>query len=233
MDSNTASSTSIKITCNNNNFILNDELIIKLRNVQCNMPPKYSVVRQNNHEICYGNNVEVIVGFQTSSGALLETLRLCFDEGLLTTRYVRHKIQSSVSYFQCCPRPDFRENNMFNDVNRRVNDIYKPVNHRGVINEILGLPYDDVTYIHRSNNDYILSRGHLAAKADFVYTYQQQSTFTFVNILPQFATVNNGNWNSLEINVRDYAARNQKDLVIYTGIKKFSVNFLLITHLIP
>jgi len=63
-----------------------------------------------------------------------------------------------------------------------------------------------------------LSRGHMVAKADFVYGSQQRATFWYLNTAPQWQSFNGGNWNTLEMNVRQFAARRQLDLDVYTGV---------------
>lgn len=63
-----------------------------------------------------------------------------------------------------------------------------------------------------------LSRGHMAAKADFVYGSQQRSTFWYLNTAPQWQSFNGGNWNTLEMNVRRFAATRHLDLDVYTGV---------------
>lgn len=63
-----------------------------------------------------------------------------------------------------------------------------------------------------------LSRGHMAAKADFVYGNLQRSTFWYLNTAPQWQSFNGGNWNTLEMNVRRFAASRQLELDVYTGV---------------
>lgn len=63
-----------------------------------------------------------------------------------------------------------------------------------------------------------LARGHLAAKVDFVYGALQRSTFWYLNTAPQWQSFNAGNWNSLEISVRYFAAKRRLDLDVYTGV---------------
>lgn len=62
-----------------------------------------------------------------------------------------------------------------------------------------------------------MSKGHLVAKADFFHGPHQMATFRYINAAPQWATLNGNNWNSLENDVRAFAARTTKDLIIYTG----------------
>jgi len=65
--------------------------------------------------------------------------------------------------------------------------------------------------------NYFLSRGHLAANADFVYGSAQRATFWFLNVAPQWQTFNGANWAQIEDSARDFAATNGNDLVVYTG----------------
>lgn len=62
-----------------------------------------------------------------------------------------------------------------------------------------------------------LERGHLAPRADFIMPYEQYGTFYFMNTVPQFKDINNGNWARIENLVRKFAATLKDDLVVYTS----------------
>jgi hypothetical protein len=112
-------------------------------------------------------------------------------------------------------RPSFIEDDFYN-LDRKVNDLYVRGGQQATINGLLGLSASSTKYIEDSS-DYFLSRGHLTAKADFVYGPQQTATFHYVNAAPQWQTFNGDNWNTLEADVRDYAEENELDLKVYTG----------------
>jgi hypothetical protein len=97
-----------------------------------------------------------------------------------------------------------------------VDNLYTRNTQRQTISSLLGSAQLG-NYFVAATSDYFLSRGHLSAKADFVYGSQQRATFRFVNISPQWQTFNGGNWKALESSVRAYADRNQLDLLVYTG----------------
>lgn len=63
-----------------------------------------------------------------------------------------------------------------------------------------------------------MHRGHLAAKADFVYAPQQLATMWYLNAIPQWSFANVNNWLKLEISIRDFAARKNLDLDVFTGV---------------
>ena len=69
------------------------------------------------------------------------------------------------------------------------------------VNAATGVPYIDGT---RGGTDYF-ARGHLSPDAAFIYDAEQDATYYFMNVAPQFQSFNNGNWKSLELATRKYA----------------------------
>jgi DNA/RNA endonuclease G (NUC1) len=97
-----------------------------------------------------------------------------------------------------------------------VNALYTINTKRQTISTILGSTLLCDQYID-GTAVFFLSRGHLSAKADFVYGSQHRTTFRFVNVSPQWQTFNGGNWETLESSVRAYGDKKKLDLVVYTG----------------
>jgi len=62
-----------------------------------------------------------------------------------------------------------------------------------------------------------LARGHLAPDADFVFKEWQDATYYYGNAVPQWQSINNGNWKQLESSVREKAEKDGKQLLIRTG----------------
>lgn len=62
-----------------------------------------------------------------------------------------------------------------------------------------------------------LQRGHLAARAHFFYTSQQMGTFYFLNVIPQWSTINMGNWANIERKIRLYSKTNNRPVQLYVG----------------
>lgn len=58
-----------------------------------------------------------------------------------------------------------------------------------------------------SSSTTYFAKGHLSPDAAFVYDAQQDATYYFMNVAPQFQTFNNGNWKAMEGAIRDYAIR--------------------------
>ena len=59
----------------------------------------------------------------------------------------------------------------------------------------------------RMCEDDLSVQGHLSPDAGFIYNVEQDATYYFLNVAPQFQSFNNGNWKSLEINTRDLAMK--------------------------
>ena len=69
-----------------------------------------------------------------------------------------------------------------------------------------GNPYIDVD---KSGTNYF-AKGHLSPDAAFIYDAEQDATYYFMNVAPQFQSFNNGNWKSLEMATRKYAEEEAK-----------------------
>jgi hypothetical protein len=164
---------------------------------------------------CYnGTKRHIEIGFEVESN-FYKLIDVCFDDVLYTTLYVQATIVSGIAGFQRgFPRPNFIQGNFFR--NMSVNTLYTQNTQRQTISGLLGST-ELVDQFIVPATDYFLSRGHLSAKADFVYGSQQGATFRFVNAAPQWQTFNAGNWERLESSVSAYADTKILDLVVYTG----------------
>jgi len=162
---------------------------------------------------CYdGTKRHIEIGFLVELD-FYKLIDICFDDVLRTTLYARATIVSGIAGFQRgFPRPSFIQGIFFPGM--QVNNLYTQNTQRETINGLLGLPQSGNQFI---NEIHFLSRGHLSARADFVYGSKQRATFHFVNVAPQWQTFNGGNWEALESSVRAYADKKKLDLVVYTG----------------
>lgn len=69
-------------------------------------------------------------------------------------------------------------------------------------------------YIYK--NSY-LARGHLSPDGDFVFVSSQFSSYFYINTVPQWQAINNGNWKSLEFAVRKLATSLGEEFKVITG----------------
>lgn len=68
-----------------------------------------------------------------------------------------------------------------------------------------------------NDTELFLARGHLAAKADYVFAPHQLTTFYYINVAPQWQSFNNGNWLQVEIGIKKFIAKRNVDTHVYTG----------------
>jgi len=165
-------------------------------------------------DTCYdGTKRHIEIGFDVESD-FYKLIDVCFDDVLYTTLYVKATIVSGILGNEAgLKRPNFTEDNFY-PPGMSVDNLYTRNTQLLTISNILGLGPSGNNYI---NKTYFLTRGHHAAKADFIYGSQQNATFHFVNVSPQWQTFNGGNWDRLESSVRAYADKKKLDLVVYTG----------------
>lgn len=52
-----------------------------------------------------------------------------------------------------------------------------------------------------------ISRGHLSPDGDFIFAHEQLLTYFFVNVAPQWQSINGGNWVRIENYVRKLATK--------------------------
>lgn len=93
----------------------------------------------------------------------------------------------------------------------RINTFYTKKNQIAIFESIFG---QTQKYI---NNSMFLSRGHLAPDADFIFAYEQLSTYYYANVAPEFQSVNGGNWVRVENMARTLASDYGSTFQIYSG----------------
>nr|ARW74137.1 double stranded RNA degrading enzyme 4 [Locusta migratoria] len=148
----------------------------------------------------------VRVGF-TVQKEFYKLYEVCFDTAELTPLYTSATISAGIKGYQQSKRPKWETGDLYGSLD--VNNQY--TTQRDTLVDQLGELPDNM-----SKN--FLSRGHLAAKADFGLGVLQSATFFYANSAPQWYGFNGGNWNQLEMDVRAFASANGYDLEVYTGV---------------
>lgn len=95
-----------------------------------------------------------------------------------------------------------------------LSKVYSKGHQAQIMTEILGNKGLQKKYAGDDN----IARGHLSPKADFIYGPEQLATFYYVNAAPQWHKFNSGNWNNIEVSVRNLAIRRKLHLTVYTGM---------------
>lgn len=186
----------------------NQNLIFTFDDFSCSKPPKVAFRhRQNFCILNYANYDLVQVGYEIGN-SFLQTYEVCYDTRAKNPIYSHAKIKPGVGYGQLAnnARKEFLTSSL-GIVPQGMKQVYQTA--LTTINRESGLP-DNL----RSDT---IARGHLTANSDFPFNSQQGSTFYYFNVVPQWQSINNGNWKTLEGYVRNYVNNLGHPLDIYTG----------------
>ncbi|CAH1957262.1 unnamed protein product [Acanthoscelides obtectus] len=184
--------------------------------IKCSAHPLTSV--RKTRRKCGYRFMETDIGFQIDENRFVTTYSVCFDNVNQNTLYSFFNLTPAIaSYARGVPRPNFYEDKGFYHVGGQpVYKLYTRVGQRTTINKLIGLDYRSTKYV-QNGAWYFLARGHLSAKADFVYAAQQDATFKFLNVAPQWQSFNGKNWERVESSTREYAVAHNTYLLVWTG----------------
>lgn len=199
-------------TCVSGNLINIGELLeqdVKFGDILCSDDLQSEAQETSNK--CFNNNIVIRVGYVVDN-VFLPLYWSCFDQNRLEVLYVWYDQNPANAVHQSkVARPEWLAGNFYPGV--EVNTMYTHQQQKGMIAEYVGQENAD-RYV---TNSQFLSRGHLAAKTDFIFATGQRATFYFINIAPQWQPFNAGNWNWLEQNLRSRIAEAGYNTRIYTG----------------
>ncbi|XP_050355779.1 uncharacterized protein LOC126776961 [Nymphalis io] len=175
---------------------------------KCLYPPNYSSERTN--RTCFEGNKIIEVGYRIQN-QFYPVFESCFNYGNLNAIYSKYTQKPYNALYQTrIDRPFFIDDGHYGSV--PVNSIFSPKEQRQAIAQLVGNLIDNYFTAEQ-----LLSRGHLAAKTDFVYAFSERATFHYVNCAPQWTGFNGGNWNTLEVDLRNHIHVAGYDTIIYTG----------------
>lgn len=186
-------------------------------NLGCQDALKEEVDDQTNGNCNNLANVKNIsVDFNTSIKKFRE-YSLCHDYGQFNTLYSRHTISGrSITVAEISNnRPSFKKASFFSSSVSPAT-AYSQSNQREMVRQLTGSSKLADQYIDVSQSWYF-ARGHLSPDGDFVYASEQNSTYYYINVIPQWQAINNGNWKALEVAARKLASSHGTNLDIYTG----------------
>ncbi|XP_043499677.1 uncharacterized protein LOC122522556 [Polistes fuscatus] len=204
----------VKATCVRNQiFNVNGENT-NFSSLTCHHLPENMARRTNSW--CYDDkSAHVEIGFNLTTG-FLRIIELCRNEETYNTYYTKFRMTKWIDGYQrSYPRPwKWTAGDYFGKID--INGQYVYERQLQTLAKLLNST--ELAKTHLNKTEQFLSRGHLTAKADFVYGAMQSLTFWFLNAAPQWMSFNSGNWEELEWNVKKFASNRSLDLDVYTGV---------------
>lgn len=199
------------IKCVSGNDFRNDDWLLPsgtFSYFNCPYPPNYVSFLTN--RTCFEGNRIIEVGY-TVENTFYPVYESCFDSNNLNAIYSKYTQKPYNALYQTnVIRPFFVDDGNYGTVH--VNFLYSPKGLKAAVAQLVGNRID--SYV---TNTQSLSRGHLAAKTDFVFAFGERATFHYVNCAPQWTGFNGGNWNTLEVDLRNHIHSAGYDTIIYTG----------------
>ncbi|XP_049878834.1 uncharacterized protein LOC126375791 [Pectinophora gossypiella] len=211
--------TTATITCDGGETFKNDEwlsLPAQFTLFKCSFPPNY--ISRRTDRTCFDGNRIYEVGYRIEN-IFYPAYESCFNELGFNAIYSKYTQKPYNAHYQTkVERPFFVDNNVYGII--PVNTLFSTRGQKAAVAQLVGPLIDK----YMTQNQF-LSRGHLAAKTDFVLAFGERATFHYVNCAPQWHGFNSGNWNTLEIDLRNHIHLAGYDTIIYTGT--FGVSTLL------
>jgi len=167
----------------------------------------------------------VHIGFQIRDTFHIQ-IELCTDEKSYGTLWTKHQIQGLfINENDRNERPSFkadtyRERRFFNFTSSTALDkMYVSSSEASAIEDVLGtdtLPDgEEIVVVNSGTRSF--NRGHISPDADFVMDYEQDATYYFLNVAPQYGSFNQKNWLYTESASRDKSHTLAKTTQVISG----------------
>nr|BCL51433.1 double-stranded RNA degrading enzyme [Plautia stali] len=176
-----------------------------------------STTRPTQKKCAGGKGIIVELGFDVDN-SWIPMIESCHDVEKSNTFYSVHTVHGAImggKVYRTTARPLFSrgDNIFFKGFNPET--AYAQKNQKEVLTRELGAANANKYFL--SKKTFFLARGHLAPDADFLFSAHQFLTYFYVNVAPQWQSINAGHWLKVEDNTRKIAKSLGADLQVVTG----------------
>ncbi|XP_066907408.1 uncharacterized protein [Halyomorpha halys] len=164
-----------------------------------------------------GKGIIVELGFDVGD-SWIPMIESCHDVENSNTFYSTHTVHGAImggKVYRTTARPLFSRGLSIFFKGFNPETAYTQKNQQAVLARDLGTA--NANKYFDSKKTFYLARGHLAPDADFLFSAHQFLTYFYVNVAPQWQSINAGNWLRVEDNTRKIAKSLGADLQIVTG----------------
>ncbi|XP_073844619.1 salivary protein Tsal1-like [Musca autumnalis] len=203
--------TTLALQCSTGQFMDANNNAYALKDIVCKSIPS-STLRLTSNGCSQNRGAIFEAGYTVDRVFYGPTLEICYDNDTERTFYTHNVINGAAIDYNIkeSTRRSFSAEGM-KLTTTKTNTYYTQNNQVARFENYFG---SDQTYIDSTN---YLARGHLTPDADFIFGYEQLSTYYYVNVAPEFQPINAGNWLRVEEFGRSVAAMYGKDLETYNG----------------
>lgn len=168
----------------------------------------------NRNRQCANDGIFMNIGFQLSDGrGFVNLIDVCYSKRRGSAIYTSHVVPGKTikNSMKTSSRPStFKTTEIPTKVSAAAS--FTKAKQLERFTSILGSSVAE-EYLNKT----FLARGHLTPDGDMVMSAWQWSTYYYINVIPQFQSINNGNWKHIESAVRTKAAQFSRDLTVFTG----------------
>lgn len=160
------------------------------------------------------------IGFKVDTHNFLPVIQGWTDPNAMSTLWVR----SIVPYKQGGRQSRLKTTGLIfdrtgccNDERVNLNGAYGYSNQKASFRRNFQCAADETcTYVVEKMHYF--NRGHLTPQEYFIYQAERRLTFAYLNVVPQWNTINAENWKAIETYVRTLATQKKADLDVFTGV---------------
>jgi DNA/RNA endonuclease G (NUC1) len=170
---------------------------------------------QNTNTLCgYNAGILLNIGFQLNDGrGFVNYLDVCYNKSKASPVYTKHKIYGAA--IKGAMKSNSRPSNF------KTAEVPSSVSPADAFTKAKQMKRFEIILGKQANRYFeggaFLARGHLSPDADGIFTSWQTATYYYVNVIPQWQSINNGNWKAIESAVRAKAAAMEEEVIVYTG----------------
>ena len=209
----------LTVSCHERDKFLLNDIIIDIDQLGCVGNPSEAEIVADHSGDCGPDNRGQIsqIGFVLSE-VMYPIITVCHDDIIEETFYTNHTLYGKFLHYKSIYERNsvyFREGRLyFKSIS--ANDAYRQAKQKQIFSALLDDDCSLMDYYNPGDGLY-LARGHLAPKADLLYTDWQEASYMYSNVVPQWQRINNGNWRTVEEGVRAAARRRGSTFSVYTG----------------
>ncbi|XP_005182499.2 uncharacterized protein LOC101891285 [Musca domestica] len=202
---------SLVLQCSADQFVDANNNAYNLYDIVCKSIPS-STLRLTSDGCSQNRGTIFEAGYMVDQTFYGPVFEMCYDNVTETTYYTHNVINGAAIDYNIkeSTRRSFSAEGL-KLTTTKTNNYYTQKNQIERFENYFG---PDQSYIDSIN---YLARGHLTPDADFVFGYEQLSTYYYANVEPEFQPVNAGNWLRVEELARSVAASHGNDLETYNG----------------
>lgn len=163
------------------------------------------------------NNRGVVnkLGFDAGASGFITYIESCFDTDRSSVLYTKHTLSGGA--IASAVVADAYQNWRTNGIGTKVNPEASYLQDTQLVRleALLGSKEQAEKFVQVGK--VFLNKGHLTPRGDGIFHTWKHATFFYTNAIPQWNVINEGNWNSVELRVRQVASLLQEDVLVIQG----------------